>query len=193
MHVTIEGTLQIPPAAMQTIRESSQSRRRADLEELFLAHRERVFRVAYRITGSAGDAEDVLQTVFLRLARQEQPAEIENPGSYLHRSAINAALDLVRSRKETIDISPDEEHKLPLSVFTSPEQESAELRDWLRKALAKLNPRWAEMFVLRFIEEHDNRQIARMMNTSAAVVAVILHRTRTQLKKDFLACAKRRA
>jgi RNA polymerase sigma-70 factor (ECF subfamily) len=41
------------------------------------------------------------------------------------------------------------------------------------------------MFVLRFIEDYSNREIAGLMNTSPAVVAVVLHRTRTQLKKDF--------
>jgi DNA-directed RNA polymerase specialized sigma24 family protein len=41
------------------------------------------------------------------------------------------------------------------------------------------------MFVLRFIEDYSNREIAGMMNTSPAVVAVVLHRTRAQLKKDF--------
>ena len=41
------------------------------------------------------------------------------------------------------------------------------------------------MFVLRYIEERENREIARLMNTSTAVVAVTLHRTRTQLKADF--------
>jgi DNA-directed RNA polymerase specialized sigma24 family protein len=41
------------------------------------------------------------------------------------------------------------------------------------------------MFVLRFIEDYSNREIAGLMNTSAAVVAVVLHRTRAQLKKDF--------
>jgi RNA polymerase sigma-70 factor (ECF subfamily) len=71
-------------------------------------------------------------------------------------------------------------------------QVAAELRDWLRHALARLNPRWAEMFVLRFVEELTNRDVARMMNTSPAVVAVILHRTRTQLKKDFKSLARGR-
>jgi RNA polymerase sigma factor (sigma-70 family) len=65
--------------------------------------------------------------------------------------------------------------------------ESNELQEWLRRALARLNPRWAEMFVLRFVEEYPNRDIARMMKTSSAVVAVVLHRTRAQLKKDYLA------
>jgi RNA polymerase sigma-70 factor (ECF subfamily) len=60
-----------------------------------------------------------------------------------------------------------------------------ELRDWLRQALARLNPRWAEMFVLRFVEDLSNREIAGLMETSPAVVAVVLHRTRALLKKDF--------
>ncbi len=41
------------------------------------------------------------------------------------------------------------------------------------------------MFVLRFIEDYSNREIAAIMNTSSAVVAVVLHRTRALLKKDF--------
>ena len=60
-----------------------------------------------------------------------------------------------------------------------------ELRDWLRQALARLNPRWAEMFVLRFVEDLSNPEIAGLMKTSPAVVAVVLHRTRALLKKDF--------
>jgi RNA polymerase sigma-70 factor (ECF subfamily) len=55
----------------------------------------------------------------------------------------------------------------------------------LRHALARLNPRWAEMFVLRFIEDYSNREVAAIMKTSPAVVAVVLHRTRALLKKDF--------
>jgi RNA polymerase sigma factor (sigma-70 family) len=60
-----------------------------------------------------------------------------------------------------------------------------EIRNWLRRALAELSPRTAEMFVLRYIEGMDNPEIARSMNTSQAVVAVTLHRVRTKLKKDL--------
>src|SRR5712671_563319 len=50
------------------------------LEILFRQHADRVFRTASRVTGSAADAEDVLQTVFLRLARgPESPNVLENP------------------------------------------------------------------------------------------------------------------
>ena len=70
------------------------------LEKIFREHQAQVFRAAYRVTGSATDAEDVLQTVFLRLLRLERGDALSgSPGSYLHRAAVNAALDLVRNRR----------------------------------------------------------------------------------------------
>src|SRR4029077_15447025 len=61
-----------------------------ELEQSFREHHGLVFRTAYRITGNAGDAEDVLQTVFLRLLRRGPNSEaLDNPESYLRRAAIN--------------------------------------------------------------------------------------------------------
>jgi RNA polymerase sigma-70 factor (ECF subfamily) len=137
-----------------------------------------VFRAAYRVTGNTADAEDVLQTVFLRLARREE-TEIANPGSYLYRAALNAALDVLRSRQsanaQTLEDAPE-----PMG---NPHDQ--ELRAQLRAALAKLNPKHAEMFVLRYVEEHSNKEIAQMLGTSQAAVAVTLFRIRRQLQKDF--------
>src|SRR3569832_1662029 len=66
----------------------------SELERLFRDHHEQVFRAAYRITGSVTDAEDVLQTIFLRLASNaETPDLAPSPAGYLHRAAVNAALD----------------------------------------------------------------------------------------------------
>lgn len=158
-----------------------------DLQGLFLRHKDLVFRAAYRITGDAGDAEDVLQTVFLRLASQETLPEVGNMPAYLHRSAVNASLDILRGRKGARMLSLDDHPGPAEAVSTSTAESSAETREWLRQALARINPRWAEMFVLRFIEDYSNREIAGMMRTSAAVVAVVLHRTRALLRKDFKA------
>lgn len=177
--------MQIPRVQMAGIAEEQSSPR---LEETFHQHKDMVFKAAYRVTGDAGDAEDVLQTVFLRLMRNPSMPEIRNLPAYLHRSAVNASLDVLRRRRETPVLSLDEpSHAGAASVNSM--QPSAEIRDWLRQALSRLSPRWAEMFVLRFIEDYSNREIAEMMKTSAAVVAVILHRTRAQLKRDFKAMA----
>jgi RNA polymerase sigma-70 factor (ECF subfamily) len=174
--------MQIPRVQMAAIAEAQSS----PLEEMFHQHKDMVFRAAYRVTGNAGDAEDVLQTVFLRLVTNPSLPEIHNLPAYLHRSAVNASLDVLRRRRETQVLSLDEPgHAEAASVNSA--QPSTEIREWLRQALARLSPRWAEMFVLRFIEDYSNREIAEMMKTSAAVVAVVLHRTRAQLKKDFKA------
>ena len=185
----MQATMQISQAGLAAmIGEES----RPGLQQIFLSHRDLIFRAAYRIIGNASDAEDVLQTVFLRLVQQENMAAITNLPGYLHRSAVNASLDILRSRKSAHTISLDGEPKQAYAVSIDTAGRMTELRDWLRQALARLNPRWAEMFVLRFVEDFSNREIAGMMKTSPAVVAVVLHRTRAQLKKDFKSLAKAR-
>ena len=159
-----------------------------ELEEVFRAHQARVLKAAYRITGSMADAEDVSQSVFLRLARGiVDPGRISNLQSYLHRSAVNAALDLIRSRGQREVVPVETADELQSNSSASPERalSSLEIKNWLRRELAILHPRTAEMFVLRYLEGLDNPEIARTMNTSQAVVAVTLHRTRARLKKSL--------
>jgi RNA polymerase sigma-70 factor (ECF subfamily) len=162
-----------------------------DLEQIFREHHGLVFRAAYRITGNPGDAEDVLQTVFLRMVKRDAGAEpVGNMASFLHRSAVNAALDLVRSRQNIRNIPLDElEPVLAEPASRSPERarQSNEIRDWLRGALARLNPRIAQMFALRFFEGKNNPEIARLLNTTPGTVAVTLSRTRDRLQKEYQA------
>jgi len=185
----MQATMQIAQANMAGTAESENVfQSGSDLEQVFLDHKDLVFRAAYRVTGNSSDAEDVLQTVFLRLARQECLSGIKNIRAYLHRAAVNAALDLLRMKKESQTVVLEEESEMALSRDAGPG--SSDTRQWLRYRLAQMNPKWAEMFVLRFIEEYSNREIAVAMNTSPAVVAVILHRTRSQLKKDIQALSR---
>ncbi|HXN95554.1 MAG TPA: sigma-70 family RNA polymerase sigma factor [Candidatus Acidoferrales bacterium] len=163
------------------------------LEEIFRAHQVCVLKAAYRVTGSMADAEDVSQSVFLRLARGTfDSGRISNMESYLRRSAVNAALDLIRSRgdRETVPVETAHERQSNSSVSPERAASSLEINNWLRQQLAKLNPRAAEMFALRYLEGLDNPEIARTMGTSQAVVAVTLHRTRARLKKSFHAFGK---
>lgn len=158
-----------------------------DLERAFDAHHVTVFRAAYRVTGNAADAEDVLQTVFLRLAGSNQGADnmtsIENIEAYLRRAAVNASLNLLERRAG---------RNVPLESAPEPharvdEAAQRELRQVLRIAMATLGGRTAEMFALRFIEGHSNGEIAGMFGVSALVVGVTLHRARKQLQKEIKA------
>jgi RNA polymerase sigma-70 factor (ECF subfamily) len=155
------------------------------VSRLFREHHRRVLFAAYRITGNMADAEDVAQSVFLRLATGNSLAPA-NAGSYLYRAAINGALDLLRGRKaaafEPLELIAEEAPTPPGSAPDA-KMRIKELRAWLRLAISELAPRAAEMFALRYLEELNIQEIAACMNTSRAVVAVTLHQARAKLKK----------
>lgn len=159
------------------------------LEELFRSHHEAVFRAAYRVTGNAMDAEDVLQTVFVRLLRREEALNPdEGIPAYLHRAAVNAALDLLRQRKRAGAVALDELGEGPADEITADPSRRAQSRqagDHLRSALARLSPRAAEIFSLRYFEGLGNLEIARLLGTSQTAIAVLLHRSRHRLQKDL--------
>jgi RNA polymerase sigma-70 factor, ECF subfamily len=160
-----------------------------ELENLFQAHHGRVFRTAHRITGSAADAEDVLQTVFLRLVKGQDDYDLSrNPEAYLSRAAINASLDLLRSRSRSKLVGLDDVNTNALaSGFRNPElaQADKELQVLVRQAVSRLGKTAGEMFVLRYYEGFDNKEIAALLNTSPLVVGVVLHRARTKLRKEI--------
>ncbi len=160
----------------------------SEVEEVFRTHYANVFRAAYRVTGSHSDAEDVLQTLFLRLLRRGPGDEsVSNLGGYVYRAAINASLDVLRSRREGQCIPLQEDTHVALTGSPERMLESKETQVWLRGALATMNPRWAEIFILRYFDELDNREIARLLHISRATVAVTLHRVRHLLEREFRA------
>src|SRR6266436_1972257 len=82
-----------------------------DFERMFREHQDLVYRAAYRVTGNAEDAEDVLQTLFLRLLRRECPPQFEtSPKAYLHRAAINIALDILKTKSRNVSTDEIENH-----------------------------------------------------------------------------------
>jgi RNA polymerase sigma-70 factor, ECF subfamily len=152
------------------------------IAKLFEAHHALVLKTAWRVTGNASDAEDVLQTVFLRLLRRpESEPHLENAEAYLHRAAANAALDIVRARKEHV---PAEEILDARQASDEPASDnSRELQDVLRRAIAGLRPPAPEILVLRYFEGYSNKEIARMLGISAVRVAVVVHRGCGKLQK----------
>lgn len=158
------------------------------LEAIFREHHGAVYRAAYRITGNPMDAEDVLQTVFARLVRRDdQPDLSGTAGSYLHRAAINAALDLMRSRKRSRAVDLEEAQDVADDANPGPDRRgwSREVGRRLRVALASLSPRQAEIFTLRYLEGLSNLEIARSLGSSQTAIAVILHRARHRLQKEL--------
>jgi len=155
------------------------------LEQVFMDHYEAVYRTAYRITGNGTDAEDVLQTLFLRLVRQ--PAAPVRDGQwlpYLRCAAVNAALDVLRRRRSVplavVEPRLQEPRPGPYELYRG-----RELGERLRAVLATMTPRAATIFLLRYVEGHTNTEIARMVGTSTSTVAVTLFRARRHLRRSL--------
>jgi RNA polymerase sigma-70 factor (ECF subfamily) len=159
-----------------------------DLESLWQAHHRKVLQAAYRVTGDAGDAEDVLQTVFLRLLRNREADVGPNPAAYLQRAAVNAALDLVRARRRAPAQSLEPlEPFLAATESEGPEarRRETELADWLRGAIGRLPAQAAEVFALHMFEGLSHPEIAIALGMTPNTVAVVLHRTRRRLREDL--------
>jgi RNA polymerase sigma-70 factor (ECF subfamily) len=157
------------------------------LEDLFEEYGRRLFRTALKITGRVSDAEDVVQTVFLRLATGERFRSLDDqPSAYLHRAAVHAAIDVVRRRRRAGPLAAEDEERLTeLGAGPDRRTRGREAREALRQALGVLAPRAAEMFTLRYLEGLSNQEVAEQTGTSSGVVRVTLHRARRRLRAEM--------
>ena len=152
----------------------------AGFAELYEHHYEAVFRAALRVTGNAADAEDVLQTVFLRvLARRGDVEDVALPAAYFRRAAVNAALDVLRRRELHGESGYDD--RTPHASVQPPSL----LKERLRRALATLDREDASLFLLRYVEGLSNEDLAGLFKIARNNVAVRLHRIRHRLQAEM--------
>jgi len=153
---------------------------RVGFAELFDRHCDAVFRAALRVTGNPADAEDVLQTVFLRLlARGGDVQAAPLPAAYFRRAAVNAAVDLLRRRAIHAESVYDD--RAPHAAVEPPSL----LKEQLRRAIATLDGEDATLFLLRHVEGLSIDELAGMFQLEKNNVAVRLHRIRHRLQTEM--------
>ena len=148
--------------------------------ELYERHSEAVFRAALRVTGNPADAEDVLQTVFLRvLVRGGDLASVAQPAAFFRRAAVNAAVDVLRRRALHAESAYDD--SAPHAAIQPP----GLLKERLRRAVAALEPDDASLFLLRHVEGLALEELAGIFGMAKNNVAVRLHRIRRRLQTEM--------
>ena len=148
--------------------------------ELYERHYDAVFRAALRVTGNPADAEDVLQTVFLRVLAQGRDAgSAPPPAAYFRRAAVNAAVDLLRRRAVRAGSVYDDE--APHAAVEPPSL----LKEQLRRALATLDSDDAALFLLRHVEGLSIEELGAMFQLEKNNVSVRLHRVRHRLQEEL--------
>ncbi len=160
-----------------------------ELRAIFLAHHRQLFNIAYRLTGSREEAEDVVQQIFVRLSRDlarfRREAELS---TWLYRIVVNSSLDVLRRFRRR------RRQEIPMSLivnepFHSTAAEThlhrAELAEKLQQALARLRPPFRAVIVLRDFEDMTYDQIAEVLRLDAGTVASRLSRARLKLKSEL--------
>jgi len=152
----------------------------AGFAELYERYYEAVFRAALRVTGNPADAEDVLQTVFMRVLSRSDAAEVaRSPAAYFRRAAVNAAVDLLRRRAVQAETAYDD---LAPGIGVEP---AGLLKERLRRAIATLPNDDATLFLLRHVEGLSIEEVAGVFQLEKNNVTVRLHRIRLRLRAEM--------
>src|SRR5262245_9299649 len=170
------------------------------LEILMERYGPRLYRVAFGITRSRGDAEEVVQDVFLTLFRKIDAFEGRAAlGTWLFRVASNSALIKRRGKRAELEAKLEDylptfkidghregDRALLLADWSqTPENEllSGEAREILNEALALLPEHCRAILVLRDVEELPNEEVAEILGESVSTVQSRLHWARMALRE----------
>ncbi|NMO01153.1 RNA polymerase sigma factor SigE [Gordonia sp. TBRC 11910] len=156
-------------------------------DELVREHADRVYRLAYRLSGNQHDAEDLTQETFIRVFRSLQNYKPGTFEGWLHRITTNLFLDMVRRRnKIRMEALPEEYDRVPANT-PDPQQvfADANLDPVLQSALDQLAPEFRAAVVLCDIEGLSYEEIATTLGVKLGTVRSRIHRGR-QTIRDFL-------
>jgi RNA polymerase sigma-70 factor (ECF subfamily) len=167
-------------------------------EEMARTQHRRVYGICYRFTGSASEAEDLTQEVFIKVFRNIASFDAAKGAfsTWLTTLARNTLVDNYRrarmdratdSLNESMDGEEDGPSKLDRLVDTRPSQEQhvagAELRAEIQKALAQVSPELREAVILRDLEDMDYKDIAAALGVPVGTVKSRISRGRSELAR----------
>ncbi|MFD4179542.1 RNA polymerase sigma factor SigE [Rhodococcus sp. NPDC058514] len=154
-------------------------------DELVREHGDRVYRLAYRLSGNAQDAEDLTQETFIRVFRSLSNYQAGTFEGWLHRITTNLFLDMVRRRNRIkMEALPEDYERVP-SDRPNPEQiyHDARLDPELQSALDSLAPEFRAAVVLCDVEGLSYEEIGATLGVKLGTVRSRIHRGRQALKE----------
>ncbi len=157
-------------------------------DELVRQHADRVYRLAYRLSGNQHDAEDLTQETFIRVFRSVQNYQPGTFEGWLHRITTNLFLDMVRRRgRIRMEALPEDYDRVPADE-PNPEQiyHDSRLGPDLQAALDSLAPDFPAAVVLCDIEGLSYEEIGATLGVKLGTVRSRIHRGRQALR-DYLA------
>jgi RNA polymerase sigma factor (sigma-70 family) len=155
-------------------------------DEVVRLHADRVYRLAYRLSGNRADAEDLTQETFVRVFRSLADYSPGTFEGWLHRITTNLFLDMARRRQRIrFDALPDDAGDRMASSEAGPEQAYAEMNldPEIQQALDALPPDFRAAVVLCDLEELSYEEIAATLGVKVGTVRSRIHRGRVLLRE----------
>jgi RNA polymerase sigma-70 factor (ECF subfamily) len=178
----------------------------AAVEELVGRFGPRIYRLAFRITGTHEDAQEVAQDVLWTIVRKIDTFKGESAlGSWIYRITANAAYQKLRGRRGKEEVSweallptfdADGHHVEPVQDWTIAFEDpaiQAEARRRLREAIDSLPADYRTAFVLHDMEGRPNPEIAELLGISLPAVKSRVHRSRLFLRQRLADYFERRS
>jgi RNA polymerase sigma-70 factor (TIGR02957 family) len=152
----------------------------------YAQYRPLMFSIAYRMTGSVSDAEDIVQEAFLRAGKEDKAGEVESPKAYLATITTRLAIDHLRSARVRRESYVGTWLPEPLIADTEPDPaELAVTSDSLSMAflvlLESLAPAERAVFLLREVFGYDYGEIAGITGKTEAACRQIFARARRRV------------
>jgi RNA polymerase sigma-70 factor, ECF subfamily len=167
----------------ETIARMATAETEFDFEAFFRVHYARVARVVARVAGGPERAEDLAAEAFWKLWRNPQ-AHGQNAAGWIYRTALRLALNDLRSHRRR---NHYEGQASPGQGMATPEEAhlAAEQRDQVRRVLAALEERQAELLVLRSSGLRYD-EVAAALDLNPASVGTLISRAQRAFRKEYV-------
>lgn len=141
-----------------------------------------VYRISFRIVGQASDAEEVRQTVFLKmLQRPDVLPDADRVAGWIRRCVVNESITLLRRRVRHLQVDT-------LDEYAAPNEQPSDDAKLLKVFFAELDPRQRALLALRFDEGLTVRQIAEVMEMPRSTIHERLQAAIGSLRQHFNSC-----
>ncbi len=153
-------------------------------EVLYRQHATRLYNLASRMTGAKGEADDLLQDIFLLAYRKMASFRGESSlGTWLYRLAMNHCLDVLRNRQTRMGQQTDSLDEPDATPVTSPVPVlSAVSRIDLERAIQALPPACRAAFLLHDVEGFGHQEVGAMLGVSEGTSKSQVHKARMRIR-----------
>lgn len=158
----------------------------SQFKRCFLPCHERMYRMAWRLTGNAQAAEDLVQEAFLKLWLKRDALQITSSAeTFCVTTVKNLFYDQVRKRRPQTTNHTPEELQIPHDDDAARAIEQAEDRQMAWQLISRLSEQQRQIVMMRDISEMEYREIERQTGLTAVHVRVLLSRARKQMREQL--------